>query len=976
MTTDESAKPSALLRGSTVATASATVFLSSACIMIVEMVAGRLVSRHIGQSLYTWTAIIGVVLAGMSVGNYLGGRMADRFAPRRLVPVLFLLAAAGCLATLPLNAWAGTWPFWVNVSWPVRIVGHIAAVFLLPALCLGTISPAVVRMALDQGLPQGRTVGEVYAWAVAGSILGTFLTGYGLLQVFGVTAIVAGSAAGLALVGIVYLVTARKTQPAMDTDPKHGIGLQDAVLPWRFREIAGPATVMFLANLCVMAMEIAAGRILAKDFGYFIYTWTAVIGVVLAGLTIGNFAAGRFADRRHPHGILMLLFIAGSVSCLTGPALNAWASGWLPMLPFPWPLRITTQMTVAFFLPSLFLGMTGPVVTRIALDKGREKGRTIGTMFASNAMGSIAGTFLGGFLLVPAIGMLPTIAVVGLVLAVLAVASAPRNVLGWGCVAVAAASVIVALVPGRAASVAGRAMHLRLAEDPAVVYRNESQYSYVAVLQNANQPSLRSLYLDKLMHSKVDLDNPLALKYEYEWIYRAVIDQYYPEGNPFNALVIGGGGYTFPRYLELTRPGSYVEVIEIDPVVTEASYAAFGLPRDTSMHIVHLDGRNRIEDLAQRKAAGESVPAFDCIFGDSINDVSVPYHLTTREFNERLKTLLKPDGIYLLNTIDMFDSGKFVSAVARTCQAVFDYVYVFSSGSPPNLRDTFVIVSSQRPLELETIPESIRSRHPYGGRLLNGELLDNLMARTRDFVLTDDFAPVDNLLAPVVLRSGEQREEAFIDRAIDALAASDPRTAEELARQALSINARSAKAYEILGVALSQQNDHEGAIAAYREAIAINPAEAIAHYNLGLEMEQQGDTETAIASWRNAVAADPAYEPALRKLGTTLLMQGRAPESVEVLQLLTSANPQSATAFYNLGLALGQTGQLEEAVKAWSQSAQLNPANADTHYNLALSYQQLGKPNDAWIAAQACIQNGGAIEPAILDQLRAAAGAQ
>ncbi|MFA5251569.1 MAG: fused MFS/spermidine synthase, partial [Phycisphaerae bacterium] len=62
---------------------SATVFLSSACIMVLELVAGRLIARHLGSSLYTWTSVIGVVLAGITIGNYLGGRIADRFEARK-----------------------------------------------------------------------------------------------------------------------------------------------------------------------------------------------------------------------------------------------------------------------------------------------------------------------------------------------------------------------------------------------------------------------------------------------------------------------------------------------------------------------------------------------------------------------------------------------------------------------------------------------------------------------------------------------------------------------------------------------------------------------------------------------------------------------------------------------------------------------------------------------------------------------------
>src|SRR5512135_1560024 len=79
------------------------VFFSSAFIMVVELVAGRLIARHLGNSLYTWTSIIGVILAGMSIGNYVGGRLADRWRPEQLLGPLFLSASLVCLSVVPLN---------------------------------------------------------------------------------------------------------------------------------------------------------------------------------------------------------------------------------------------------------------------------------------------------------------------------------------------------------------------------------------------------------------------------------------------------------------------------------------------------------------------------------------------------------------------------------------------------------------------------------------------------------------------------------------------------------------------------------------------------------------------------------------------------------------------------------------------------------------------------------------------------------
>ena len=103
------------------AVAIATVFFASVCIMAIEVTAGRIVSRTMGSSLYTWTAVIGVVLSGITVGNYLGGRLADRFAARNLLAVLFCVCSVSCVLVVMLNNTVGRWLWLWQFSWPVRV---------------------------------------------------------------------------------------------------------------------------------------------------------------------------------------------------------------------------------------------------------------------------------------------------------------------------------------------------------------------------------------------------------------------------------------------------------------------------------------------------------------------------------------------------------------------------------------------------------------------------------------------------------------------------------------------------------------------------------------------------------------------------------------------------------------------------------------------------------------------------------------
>ncbi len=183
---------------------SATVFISSFCIMVLELVASRLIARHLGSSLYTWTAVIGVVLTGITIGNYIGGRLADKFPAKNTLAILFAISSASCAVILLLNQLVGHWVFLWKLSLPLRIFTHVSLVFLLPSTMLGTISPVVAKMALDRGLPTGRTVGDIYAWGAAGSIAGTFAAGYLLIATMRTTSIIWTVGGVLLLLAILY----------------------------------------------------------------------------------------------------------------------------------------------------------------------------------------------------------------------------------------------------------------------------------------------------------------------------------------------------------------------------------------------------------------------------------------------------------------------------------------------------------------------------------------------------------------------------------------------------------------------------------------------------------------------------------------------------------------------------------------------------------------------------------------------------
>ena len=176
------------------------IFIISGSILLLELAVARMSAKHIGVSLETWTAVIGVLLSGIAVGNVMGGRLADRKRPDALMAPLMLLAAASAAAILPLDL---AMPHLASLPlpWLARVLLVIFALLFPPSMILGLISPVVTRIALAPGKGVGGIMGSMYMWSSLGSIAGTYLTGFVLFTFFRLQHIVLFVAALLFLMG-------------------------------------------------------------------------------------------------------------------------------------------------------------------------------------------------------------------------------------------------------------------------------------------------------------------------------------------------------------------------------------------------------------------------------------------------------------------------------------------------------------------------------------------------------------------------------------------------------------------------------------------------------------------------------------------------------------------------------------------------------------------------------------------------------
>jgi len=703
-----------------------------------------------------------------------------------------------------------------------------------------------------------------------------------------------------------------------------------------FLSILVPAATVFCSSACIMVLELVASRLIARHLGSSLYTWTSVIGVVLAGITVGNYMGGRIADKFPARKTLAVLLGIASVSCVGIVVLNNLVGDWIWLWKLSWPAHVFTHVFLVFMLPSTLLGTISPVVAKMALDRGLPTGRTVGDIYAFGAAGSIAGTFLAGFYLIAAMGTVAIIWSVGVVLLLMAILYWARLWALYLWAAIFIALMTMAMAPVKWAESTASSLALKEKPDPHVLYEDESQYSYIAVRRVSNTVDKRVFVLDKLTHSQITMDNILDLQYSYERIYAAATHLSAQGKNKISVLAIGGGGYVFPRYIEKIWPGSRVDVVEIDPRVTEAAMQAFGLERDTSINTFTMDARNYVDELLQKKRTGGQMPRYDFVYEDAFNDYSVPYQLITREFNDKIAQILTDNGVYIMNLVDSYDNGLFLGAVVKTLQQTFPHVYIIAEQEARSLpRYTFVVLASLHGINIENLglEESVAGMKLW---ILNDSEVETLVGKGHSVVLTDNYVPVENMLTPVVRLSAVK---CLIDKYIE----------------------RSKN--------LENRGRLDESLKIYKEIIKADPTMSVMAYNgIGRVMVRQGKWQEAIDAAKSAIeynrTAKVKYSMsslyldiglALEKLGRDEEASGYIRKAVKGYREDLAQNPDSTKTIRDLGNALLKLGQFAEATEYFQKALDMNPLEIDSHLSLANAFSAQHRYDDASVVLKKAI---------------------
>jgi spermidine synthase len=531
------------------------------------------------------------------------------------------------------------------------------------------------------------------------------------------------------------------------------------------RRIAVIAVGVFTAGAVLLGVELAASRVLAPFFGNSLFVWGALIGVVLTGLMLGYWLGGVAVDRLPARWLLVSTMALGALGVLLIPLIDG------PILEFvvewdPGPrLNPLIASTLLFGPASILLAAATPIAVRLVARSLSTVGRTSGGLFSISTAGSIVGTYLTAFLLIPELGTDQVLAVAATALGVACAAIAVSERL-WPAVA-AAIVLVVAGLGSTAALDPDQTRRLSSAEttnwspvyrqrqrpDETIerasraldaVYARDTEYHRVLVTEDGTNRYLR---FDSSFQSGMRIDDPYATVFPYTDAMHVGL-AYRPQAK--RILFIGLGGGSIPKRIWRDFPDMQLDVVEIDGQVVNVARRFFAFPDDARVTVDVEDGRRFLQTTDEK---------YDLIMVDAFYSDSVPAHLTTREFVALARDRLTPGGAVVTNVIGALtgEQSRLFRAMYRTQRSEFATVAVHPVGDEPGPGDdgevrNLVVVATDEPVTgrgvLRARWAALRRDHPAAPDL--DETIDTRYeARVPvDDVptLTDGYAPTDALI--------------------------------------------------------------------------------------------------------------------------------------------------------------------------------------------------------------------------------------
>jgi spermidine synthase len=656
--------------------------LSNMAALVYEVVWGRELGYVFGTTVYAISTVLTAFMAGLALGSFFFGRLADKRDPVRLFAFLELGIGIYGIVTIWLFG-AISHPFLIIARYfsgaPFLLLQVLLAfaVLIVPTTFIGGTFPVMSKIHARRFKELGAKVGTVYSLDTLGAAAGAFLSGFLLIPRLGLdTTTLAAALVNLAVGATVYYrfpqKALRKPTPQRKDKPT---GFEKVVL-----------ASFFLSGFAALAYEIAWTRLLTIVFSTSVYAFSLILTAFMAGLALGSHLMGRVVDRlKDPVGVFVYVeFGIGICAILLLFVFSRMDLIFLELyfkLSHSFPALFSSFFLVFFLLflvPTTLMGSTMPLVSRIFPRSASEIGTDVGLVFSSNTAGGILGSLAGGFLLIPLLGTEKTVLTVALLNALaggllLRYSSLKKETI-LGVVAVflviTAGFSTYAIDP----QIGGVYYHDKnlgsvdiyrvYKHKEALLFKKWDPNGLVTVTKGLRTTTLR-------INGKAEASDHISdTLTEYMIAYAPLM--LHPD--PEDVLNIGlGGGFTLSATEDFEEVKS-IDVVEINPAVVEATLEIFPELNDHALddprvNLVVTDARNFLFVNEKKYDVIISEPSNPWLAGEGA--------LFTQEFYTLAKSRLKDGGVfthwlpfYNLNRRDL-------KMLLNTFQSVFPYVQIF-----------------------------------------------------------------------------------------------------------------------------------------------------------------------------------------------------------------------------------------------------------------------------------------------------------
>jgi spermidine synthase len=959
----------------------ALFFFSGAAGLVYEVVWMRLLAGVFGVTVLAISTVLAAFMAGLALGSFLFGRVADR-TTRPLTVFAALQVGIGLVSLLvPLlvrfaeNAYPGLPDTFRDSFWLLSLArfAWCGLIILLPTTLMGGTLPVLSRWITSRGSAVGSGVGALYSINTFGAVVGTMAGGFYLVPRLGLSTSMLIAAAANVVIGLLVLASSRGSAGGArepGSEARAALTRPDSAAPGDAPEFPARLIVglFALVGFCSLSYEVLWTRVLIVFVPSTTFAFTTMLSTFLVGIALGSSVSSRFADRLRSPALALGLIEAGVAvtalaSLTTFTRLGALAAPRTGMAA-SWGSTLSAEFilpAVIMLAPALLMGAAFPVVARIRVRDTARAGSGVGSIYAANTVGSILGSFFTGFVLIPAIGIQHSVMLAAcgnLFVAVVAFsrsrATMPARA-GAAVLAVAAAVVLVAVAPlGQPVAISPGTEEFEL-EDQEVVFYEEGITSSVTVTENPNT-GLRGFFVDRWMVVGTSYDAVKTVKL-LGHLPIAAVDE------ARELAVVGYGMGMTSWTLALHSEVESLEVVELSEGVVDATgfftdfnHNVLEDPR-VSLHVD--DGRNHL--LMSRKQ-------YDVISNDPIHPAGGSGALYTADFFRLVRDRLKPGGAcvqYLpFHKMSLFDFKLLI----RTFQSVFPNVTVWDGGGHGVMLGTMGPTS----FDLGRLERLYRSSPELREELSRWGLSDAaglLSCLMLDSATAREFAgdgPIHTDDRPL-LEFSEPRSQGRDTRVENLLAisrfGSDPLqlaegTAEELERLAPELERATRVRRTLAGAILAvSQRDIPRAADLIEDAWEIDPhdmdvaalAERIA-VRFWLEASQQHLAARhygeALALCERALRLDPDNGQAMASCGAVYASQELWDEAAGYLESAVRSEPGDPRMLAWLARVYVDGGRTEEAVEAYAHLGTLegvDPTDLQRGLSLLVELERYGK---------------------------------